>query len=127
MLKVLLKLISVCITLPLRRSFFAILLTILQSVHFGPDQPHQVKVMYSLMDDLASVVTDAASVKAVDKIANQVAASAGSHAVGEKGAQSAWEKQRRTMLQVRPNSFRPHRSALFPSGLRASTLFDSRI
>jgi hypothetical protein len=100
---------------------------ILQSVHFGPDQPHQVKVMYSLADDLASVVTDAASVKAVDKIANQVAASAGSHAVDEKGAQSAWEKQRRTMLQVRPNSFHPHRSSLFPSGLRASTLFDSRI
>jgi hypothetical protein len=42
--------------------------------------------MYSLMDDLASVVTDAASVKAVDKIANQVVASAGSHAVDEKKA-----------------------------------------
>ena len=56
------------------------LLTTPQGVHFGPDQPHQVKVMYSMMDDLASVVTDGASVKAVDKIASQVAASAGSKA-----------------------------------------------
>jgi hypothetical protein len=48
-----------------------------------------------MMDDLASVVTDGASVKAVDKIASQVAASAGSKAPGEKGAQLAWEKQRR--------------------------------
>jgi hypothetical protein len=51
--------------------------------------------MYSMMDDLASVVTDGASVKAVDKIASQVAASAGSKAPDEKGAQLAWEKQRR--------------------------------
>jgi hypothetical protein len=70
-------------------------------VHFGPDQPHQVKVMHSMMDELASVVTDAASVRAVDKIAGQVAAAAGSQAPDEKGAQSAWEKQRKTMLQVR--------------------------
>ena len=80
---------------------------ILQSVHFGPDQPHQVKVMYSMMDDLASAVTDASSVKAVDKIASQVAAAAGSQAVDEKGAQSAWEKQRRTMLQVHPALVHP--------------------
>jgi hypothetical protein len=56
--------------------------------------------MYSMMDDLASVVTDTASVKVVDKIANQIAASAGSPALDEKGAQSAWEKQRKTMLHV---------------------------
>ena len=54
-----------------------------------------------MMDELASVVTDAASVRAVDKIAGQVAAAAGSQAPDEKGAQSAWEKQRKTMLQVR--------------------------
>jgi hypothetical protein len=57
--------------------------------------------MYSMMDDLASVVTDAASVKIVDKIANQIATCAGSPAPDEKGAQAAWEKQRKTMLQVR--------------------------
>ena len=60
-----------------------------------------MKVMHSMMDELASVVTDAASVRAVDKIAGQVAAAAGSQAPDEKGAQSAWEKQRKTMLQVR--------------------------
>ena len=54
-----------------------------------------------MMDELASVVTDAASVKAVDKIASQVASAAGSSAPDEKGAQTAWEKQRKTMLQVR--------------------------
>ncbi len=53
-----------------------------------------------MMDDLASVVTDSASVKTVDKIASQVALSAGSKAPDAKGAQSAWEKQRKTMLQV---------------------------
>ena len=53
-----------------------------------------------MMDDLASVVTDAASVKIVDKIANQIATCAGSPAPDEKGAQAAWEKQRKTMLQV---------------------------
>jgi hypothetical protein len=84
---------------------------ILQSVQFGPDQPHQVKVIYSMMDDLASAVTDASSVKAVDKIASQVAAAAGSQAVDEKGAQSAWEKQRRTMLQVRLALAHPHSHA----------------
>ena len=56
--------------------------------------------MYSMMDDLASAVTDAASVKIVDKIANQIATCAGSAAADEKGAQAAWEKQRKTMLQV---------------------------
>ena len=75
-------------------------MTLLQSVRFGPDQPHQVKVMHSMMDELASVVTDSASVKAVDKIASQVASAAGSQAPDEKGAQAAWEKQRKTMLQV---------------------------
>jgi hypothetical protein len=91
------------------------LLTAPQGVHFGPDQPHQVKVMYSMMDDLASVVTDGASVKAVDKIASQVAASAGSKAPGEKGAQLAWEKQRSTMLQVTFDVFcrTPPRRVLF--------------
>jgi hypothetical protein len=104
MLKILLKLISV------RNEGYCMLFCPLsdfqQSVQFGPDQPHQVKVMYSMMDDLASVVTDAASVRTVDKIASQVASSAGSPAPDEKGAQSAWEKQRKATLQVLSTSLR---------------------
>jgi condensin complex subunit 3 len=99
-LKVLLKLISVRTIFRSQIASWRDSLTKPQSVHFGPDQPHQVKVMYSMMDELASVVTDGASVKAVDKIAGLVASSAGSKAPDAKGAQSAWEKQRNSMLQV---------------------------
>jgi len=105
-----------CLCAGVSQSMLKVLLKLISSVHFGPDQPHQVKVLHSMMDELASVVTDAASVKAVDKIASQVASAAGSSAPDEKGAQTAWEKQRKTMLQMFASSLQQQ-----PAGILSPT------